>query len=239
MKLNVCNAQGAQVSTLDVSDYVWAVPMNEAVLHQAVVAQLANKRHGTHDTMRRSDKWFSARKLRPQKGGGRARLGRRGSPTAGGKGQTSGGAVAHGPHPRSYRQRLPRKMKQLALRVALSEKARSDRLIILDGLVLDGPKTRDIVDILGRLGVRGSTLIVTKEADAVLRKSIGNLQDIDSILVRLLNPLQTHRVRTIVMTQDAVNEADELWGHPKTRHRTPYQQVATGQRSVAQSRAAL
>jgi len=189
--------------------------------------------------MRRSDKWFSARKLRAQKGGGRARLGRRGSPTAGGKGPTSGGAVAHGPHPRSYRQRLPRKMKQLALRVALSEKVRSGRLIILDDLVLDGPKTREIVDILGGLGVQGSTLIVTKEADYVLRKSIGNLQGIDSILVRLLNPLQTHRVRTIVMTQDAVNEVDELWSHPKPRHRARYQQVANGQPSVAQSQAAL
>ena len=133
MELRVKNHSGEVVDTIEVDDEVWAAPRNDSLLHQAVVAQLANRRSGTHDSMRRSESRYSTAKIRSQKGTGRARQGSRSS-------MLMGNSVAHGPHPRSHRQRLPKKMRRHALRVALSDKVREESLTVIDTVSIDEPK---------------------------------------------------------------------------------------------------
>jgi len=136
MDLQVKDNKGKVVGSVVANDSVWRAESNDALLHQVVVAQQANKRRGTQDTQQRNEVTFSTRKIRPQKGTGQARQGSRRSPLL------KGGGVAHGPHPRSYRQRLPKKMRRQALRIALSEKVRDEALTIVDSLNIKTPKSR-------------------------------------------------------------------------------------------------
>ncbi|MEX0762362.1 MAG: 50S ribosomal protein L4 [Dehalococcoidia bacterium] len=205
MDLQVKDNTGNVVGAVEASDHVWAAPENTAVLHQAVVAQLANKRQGTHDTLNRHEVAYSTRKLRGQKHTGRARLGSRSSPVM-------GGSVAHGPHPRSYRQRLPKKMRRLALRVALSDKVRSERVTVIDGFSVEAPKTRAVKDLISGLGLQGSTLIVVEQTDANILKSVKNLPGVDLLEARLLNPLQAVSATNLLFTPDAVKAVNSLWG---------------------------
>ena len=211
MELEVRNAQGEVAGTAEVSDYLWAEPMREALLHQVIVAQRANRRQGTHDTKTRSDVIASGRKLRPQKHTGRARIGSRGSP------HLRGGGQAHGPHPRSYRQRISTRIRRTALRVALSEQQRRGRVVILDELKLDTPSTRVIREAVENLGLADGALIVTADTDRVVLKSAGNLPKIEVLAARLLNPLDAFRARNLLVTQDALGKMDELWGEPYKR----------------------
>ena len=207
MELPVRNFEGEVVGSIELSDGVWAAPMNSAVLHQAVVAQLANRRQGTHDTKTRSDSAYSTAKLGGQKGGGRARRGSRSS-------HVMGNSVAHGPHPRSYGQRLPAKMRRLALRVALSDKVREERLVVLDSLQFDEPKTKRMRQLLSNLGLEGSTLVVIEAGNDALLKSVNNLPDVRAGSPQLLSVAETARVRNMVVTEEAVRRIDETAGAP-------------------------
>ena len=205
MELPVRNFEGDVVGSVELSDRVWAAPMNSAVLHQVVVAQLANRRQGTHDTKTRSDSTYSTAKLGNQKGGGRARRGSRSS-------HVMGNSVAHGPHPRSYRQRLPAKIRRLALQVALSDKVREERVFVLDSLKFDEPKTKRMRQLLSNLGVEGSTLVVAEGSNDALLKSLNNLRNVDAASPQLLNVAETARVRNMVITEDAARHIDETVG---------------------------
>ncbi|MBM3956425.1 MAG: 50S ribosomal protein L4, partial [Gemmatimonadetes bacterium] len=174
---------------------------------QAVVAQLANRRQGTQDTISRSESGYSTAKLRIQKHTGRARLGSRTS-------HLLGGSVSHGPHPRSYRQRLPAKMRRQALRVALSAKVRDERLLILDALELDEPRTKRVKQLLSNLGFEGTTLVVTDARNEALLKSVRNLGDVEAVLAEQVNVAETTRVRNMVVTRDAARLIDERVGAP-------------------------
>jgi large subunit ribosomal protein L4 len=207
MELQVKNTNGEVVRSIQVSDLVWGADPNSAVLHQAVVAQQANKRQGTHDTQARIDVQYSTRKLRAQKHTGRARLGSRGSPSM-------GGSVAHGPHPRDYRQALPKKMRRLALRVALSDKVRENSLTVIDGLKTGKPRTKDVTAVVSGLGLKGNTLIVIHATDQNLVKSVANIPGVDVLAASLLNPLQAVGARNLVITEDAVKVVDSIWGKP-------------------------
>ena len=207
MELPVRNFEGDVVGSIELSDRVWAAPMNSAVLHQVVVAQLANRRQGTHDTKTRSDSTYSTAKLGNQKGGGRARRGSRSS-------HVMGNSVAHGPHPRSYRQRLPAKIRRLALQVALSDKVREERVFVLDSLKFDEPKTKRMRQLLSNLGVEGSTLVVAEGSNDALLKSLNNLRNVDAASPQLLNVAETARVRNMVITEDAARHIDETVGAP-------------------------
>lgn len=211
MEVHVKNTAGEVTGSLEVSDRVWAEPMHGPVLHQAIVALQANRRHGTHDTRRRSDVIHSRAKQRIQKHTGRARLGDRGAP------QLRGGGVAHGPHPRSHRQRVTRDVRRRALRVALSDQLRQGRVTILDGLSLETPKTKTIIDLMNELGVQAGATIVTREPDQGVLKSARNVPQVDVTIAPCLNALDIYRARHMVITKAAAQRIDEIWDAPKPR----------------------
>ena len=206
MDLQVKDNKGKVIGSVAASDQVWGAASNDALLHQAVVAQQANKRRGTQDTQNRSEVTYSTRKLRPQKGSGRARQGSARSPLL------KGGGVAHGPHPRSYRQRLPKKMRQQALRIALSDKLREENVTVLDALKLDAPKSSTLRDIVSAFDLKGRTLIVTGSTDHNVVKSASNLQGVEVQAAALMSPLEAASFPNLVVTQDALETIDSLWG---------------------------
>jgi len=206
MDLQVKDKKGKVVGSVEASDKVWAAPSNDDLLHQAVIAQQANKRQGTQDTQTRAEVSFSTRKIRPQKGTGQARQGSRRSPNR------VGGGVAHGPHPRSFRQRLPKKMRRQALRVALSDKVREDAVTVIDVLKVDAPKSSVIRDIVAAFELKGRTLIITGATDHNVIKSANNLPGIEVQTAALMNPLEATTASNLIFTQDAIAAIDGLWG---------------------------
>ena len=205
MNLTVLSANGKEVGQLAAADAVWDAPMNAALLHQAVVAQQAAQRQGTHSTKSRGEKNYSTRKLRQQKRSGRARLGSRGSPAM------VGGGVAHGPQPRSYRQALPKKMRRQALRVALSSKVRDNSAKILDELSLGEVKVKPLAELVAKLGQGRSVMIVTGEHDPNVARSSRNIPRLSVIAAEQLNPLQALKAGTLLITRAAVGRIDSLW----------------------------
>jgi len=206
MKLQVKDNTGKIVGSVVASDQVWGALNNDALLHQAVVAQLANKRRGTQSTQTRATVSFSTKKIRPQKGTGASRQGSRRSPVR------VGGGVAHGPHPRNHRQRLPKKMRRQALRIALSDKIRQESVTIIDDLRIEAPKSSTIRDIVKALDLKGRTLIVTGSTDQNIVKSAGNLPGIEVQAAALMNSLEAASFTNLVLTQDALEAIDRLWG---------------------------
>lgn len=211
MQVDVHNVKGDVVGQTEISDEVFGVSFNEAVVHQALVMQLANRRLGAADTKRRGEVKGSTRKLFRQKHTGRARRGDVKSPLL------RGGGVAFGPHPRTYRQAMPRKMRRLALRCVLSGKANDGELSVVDKLGLDEPRTREFLDILLALGVGTSVIVATLEAEVNVTKSGRNLPGVKTMPARLLNVADLLSYRALIMTVDAVRKAEELWGGKRTQ----------------------
>ncbi len=211
MQLAVHNLAGEVTSQIEVSDYVFAAPFNEAVVHQAMVRQQANARQGTASTKTRAEITSSTRKLFRQKHTGMARAGSRRSPLR------RGGGVVFGPHPRSYRQAMPKKMRRLALRCVLSAKAGEGELKIVEEFGIDEPRTREVVQILAALEAGSSVLIVTEEPEAGLVKSARNLPRVKTEPARLLNVVDLLSHRILLMTVAAVRRAEELWGQKTVR----------------------
>ncbi len=215
MQVQVYNFKGEVVSQIEIGDDVFGVPFNEAVVHQALVRQLANRRQGTADTKTRGEVRGSTRKLFAQKHTGRARRGDKRSPLL------RGGGVAFGPHPRSYRQAMPKKMRRLALRCVLSAKVSDGEVKVVDRLELDEPKTKGILDILLSLGVGTSALIATAGTEANVVKSARNLLGVKTTPAPLLNVADLLSYRTLIVTVAAVRRMEEMWGQK------PTQEVAT------------
>ena len=211
MKVPVYNLAGEVVKHIKVSDRVFAVPFNQAVVHQAMVRQQANARQGTASTKTRSEVSGTGRKLYRQKHTGLARAGSRRSPLR------RGGGVAFGPKPRSYRQAMPQKMRQLALRCVLSAKAGDKELMVLEQLKLDEPKTKEMAQVLAALGVDSSALIVTREAEGNIVKSARNLPGIKTMPASLLNVVDLLSHKMLLMTEAAVHKAEEIWGEKLSR----------------------
>jgi len=205
VQIPVYNLTGEVVDHIEISEQVFGVPFNQAVVHQAVVRQRANARQGTASTKTRSEVSGSTGKMFRQKGTGLARAGSRRSPLR------RGGGITFGPKPRSYRQALPKKMRRLALRCVLSAKVRDEELIILEQLKLDQPRTKEIVGILAALGVDSSALIVTSEPEENVVKSARNLTGIKTLPASLLNVVDILSRKMLLMTVAAVRKAEELW----------------------------
>lgn len=204
MELQVRNLTGETVGSIQVSDELLGVPLNEAVVHQAMVRQQANQRTGTHATKTRGNVSGGGKKPWPQKGTGRARAGSTRSPL------WRHGGVVFGPHPRSYRQRMPRKMRQLALRCLLSAKALEERLIVVENLSVP-PKTKEMSKTLTTLGVQRSALVVTPDASRDVALAIGNLPGFKALAAPYLNVLDLLKHDYLVMTVDAIRRAEQMW----------------------------
>ena len=196
---------GEEIGTIDLPDELFAAPVNTAVVHQAVVAQLAGRRLGTHDTKTRGEVAGGGRKPYRQKGTGRARQGSRRAP------QYAGGGVVFGPHPRSYAQRLPRKMKRLALVGALTAKYGDDAVRVLDAFGLEEIRTKALAGVLANLGAGGRVLIVAPARDERLDLSARNLPAVDVLLADSLNVVDVLRADVIVIEQPAIARLEEVY----------------------------
>jgi large subunit ribosomal protein L4 len=206
VKVPVYSLSGEVVKQIELSDSVFAVPFNETVVHQAVVAQRANARQGTASTKTRGEIAGSTRKLFRQKHTGMARAGSKKSPIR------RGGGVTFGPKPRSYRQEIPKKMRRLALKCALSAKARDEELMVLEKLKLKQPKTKEMAGVLAALGVDSSALIVTGEPEENVVKSARNLAEVKTLPANILNVVDILSCKKLLMTEAAVRKAEDLWG---------------------------
>jgi large subunit ribosomal protein L4 len=181
MQVPVYNIQGEQVSEAELRDDIFAVPVNQALMHQALVRQLANARLGTHKTKTRGEVRGGGRKPWRQKGTGRARQGSIRAP------HWRGGGAVFGPTPRSYRQKMPRKMRRQALRSALSVKASESQVKVLDAFEMSEPRTKELLRILDGLGVGTSVLILLPQSDTVVLRSVRNLPKVRTLVAQYLN----------------------------------------------------
>jgi large subunit ribosomal protein L4 len=181
MLVPVYNIQGEQVQETELRDDIFAAPINEALMHQALVRQLANARLGTHKSKTRGEVRGGGRKPWRQKGTGRARQGTIRAP------HWRGGGTVFGPQPRSYRQKMPRKMRRQALRSVLSVKAAESQVVLLDALEMAEPKTKEVQGILNRLGIESSALILLPGRDEVVLRSVRNLPQVRTLVAQYLN----------------------------------------------------
>ena len=206
MQVPVYGLNGEVVDNIEISDHVFDVPFNEAVVHQAVVRQRANARQGTASTKTRGEVVGSTRKLFRQKGMGYARAGSVKSPLR------RGGGIIFGPKHRSYRKAMPKKMRRLALRCALSAKARDGELTVLESLAFDEPKSKEMARILEVLNVDSTALVVTAEAKANVVKSARNLPGVETRPADVLNVVDVLSRQMLLMEVAAVRRAEQLWG---------------------------
>jgi len=196
---------GKSVGSVELADALFAAPVNAAVLHQVVTAQLAGRRVGTHDTKTRGEVRGGGRKPYQQKGTGRARQGSRTAP------HYRGGGAVFGPHPRSYEQRLPRKMKRLALRGALTAKLGDDAIKVIDAFGLEAIKTRELAGVLIALSAHGRVLVVAPGRDQTLELSARNLPTVEVILADSLNVVDLLKADVVLIEQPALARMEEVY----------------------------
>ena len=206
MKLQVRNIEGLSAGEIDVRDDVCGVPEKSNLVHQVMVAHLANKRQGTAKTKNRSEVSGGGAKPRPQKHTGRSRQGTIRSPI------WVGGGRAFGPTPRSYRQRTPKKMRRLATLSVLSNKAREGRLVVLDNLDIADGKTKSMKAVIDALNIGGSVLVVTDGVNTNVIQASKNIQAVKTLPAKVLNTLDLLGKANLVMTTGAVRKVEETWG---------------------------
>lgn len=202
----VFDAEGKGTGSVELPAAVFGITPHTAVVHEALLAQLANRRVGTHATKTRGEVSGSTRKIWRQKGTGRARHGSRKAPLF------VGGGITFGPRPRDYRQDTPQKVRRLAVRSALSAKAAAGQIVVVVPPVLEAPRTKAVVAMLRNLPVGGRTLIVTAAPDAMLVRSASNLPHVS---VQPASSLRVHEILTagcVVLTQPAVAVVAEVFG---------------------------
>lgn len=204
-KVPVYNISGAQVGEIELAETIFGIEPNASVLHEAVVMQQASLRRGTHDTKGRSEVRGGGRKPWRQKGTGRARQGSIRAP------QWVGGGTVFGPTPRSYAFKLPKKVRRLALKSALSTKVNANEIIVLDALTIDAPKTKDMVAILANLKVGKKALIVSGEQDNNIVLSARNIPGVKVVDATGINVLDLLHHDALVITKDAVAKVEEVF----------------------------
>ena len=192
-------ADGSKKGTVELKPDIFGIEPNTAVMHQVVTAQLAAARAGTHSTKTRSEVRGGGRKPWRQKGLGRARHGSIRSP------QWVGGGVAHGPKPRDYSQRTPKKMKRLALRSALSVRAADDKIKVVESFdIWEQPKTNKAVSLLESMGIEGKVLLLAENHEKAAIKSFRNLEDVIASNVGQANTYDVLWADTIIMSQGSL-----------------------------------
>jgi large subunit ribosomal protein L4 len=194
----VKNSSGASAGNVTVADDLFAVQPNVPVMHQVVTAQLAGRRSGTQSTKTRAEVSGTGKKPFNQKGTGGARQGSTRSP------HFTGGGIAHGPKPRKYTQRTPRKMIRLALASALSDRHNDGRVVVLDSWGLATPSTKEAMKVLNAIGVTGRIMVVVTPAEEVTIKSFRNLPEVQITLVGELNAYDVLCNDWIVFSKDSL-----------------------------------
>ena len=195
----VFDMSGAKVRDVELPESVFGIQPNRAVMHQALVRQMANARQGTQSTLTRSGVKRTTKKMYRQKGTGNARHGSR---TAN---LFVGGGIAHGPHPRSYRQAMPRRMRRLAVRSALSAKAADNAIILMDGLGFEAPRTRAMRELVDLVCDGASTLVLLHERDENVERSIRNLPGVRYLRAQYLNVRDVLGYERLLMSVDTLD----------------------------------
>lgn len=198
------NMEGKEVGTIELSEKIFAAPVNEPVVHEVVKNYLANQRQGTQSTKTRTEVRGGGIKPWRQKGTGRARQGSIRAP------QWTGGGVALGPKPRTYRYSINRKIKRIALKSALSAKAAASEIIVVDGLKMDEIKTAKIASMLKALNVDTKALIVTAELDRNVYLSARNIKNVKPTYVAQLNTYEVLKYNKFVVSKEAVEKMEEV-----------------------------
>ncbi|MEK4630348.1 50S ribosomal protein L4 [Solibacillus sp. FSL R7-0682] len=205
-KVTLLSQTGASVGEIELNDAIFGIEPNEAVLFDAVVAQRASLRQGNHKVKNRSEVAGGGRKPWRQKGTGRARQGSIRSP------QWRGGGVVFGPTQRSYAYKLPKKVRRLALKSALSAKVLEQNFLVLDALTLDAPKTKDFKAVLAALEINKKALFVTAEVNENVALSARNIPGVTVLTAEGINVLDLLGHDKVVFTQDAVKKVEEVLG---------------------------
>jgi large subunit ribosomal protein L4 len=211
VEVDIFNSKGTKSGKIAVSDDIFAVKPHEAVVHQALVRQQANKRLGTAYTKTRGEVRYSSKKLYAQKHTGRARRGAADSPLL------VGGGTTFGPRPRSYRKDMPKKMRRLAIKSVLSDKLATGRLKVIDKFEFKVPRTAELQDILVALGIGSTVLIATVKGQENLILSAINLPGVKTVPARLLNVDDMLSYRELLMSEAAVKVVEEVWGKKEER----------------------
>ncbi len=214
MELQLRNISGEVTGSIEVRDDVFGAKLNSALIHQTLVGQLANRRQGTAKTKTRAEVSGGGAKPRPQKYTGRSRQGSIRSPI------WKGGGVTFGPAPRSYKQRTPKRMRRGALISALSGKASEGSLVVVENFDVPEPKTKTVQSVLRNLGAVSSALLVADGADSEVLRAARNIPRLKMGPSHTLNTLDLLNHRTVIMTEQAVRNAEAIWGGRFQRKRT-------------------
>lgn len=203
-KVGLYNIEGSQIGDMELNASVFEVPVNEAAMHQVILALLANKRQGTQSAKTRAEVRGGGAKPWRQKGTGRARHGSTRSPI------WAHGGVAFAPKPRSYRMSIPKSMKRVAMKSALSSKVKDETLMVLDSLKMEAPKTKTIAELLKKLDVK-KALIVTGDVEMNAYKSVRNMEGVAMVPCNNINVYDIIKYETLILTQDAVKKLEEVY----------------------------
>jgi len=206
MLISMYNAGGEEVGDVELRSDIFEAPVNVPLMHQALVRQLANARLGTHKTKSRGEVNRTKAKWYRQKGTGRARHGSRNANLF------VGGGVAHGPKPRKYTKKMPRKMRRAALRSALSVKAADGQIVVLDALEMEVPKTKEIATMLETLGLDRRVLVLLPERNETVEKSVRNLPQVKALRVNYLNIRDLLGYDYVLMPVGALQVVESILG---------------------------
>ena len=204
-KIDVYDIQGKKVSDVELKDEIFGIEPNEAVVHSVLVNFLANQRQGTQNTKTRAEVRGGGRKPWRQKGTGRARQGSIRAP------QWIKGGIALGPKPRSYKYRVNKKEKRLAIKSCLSSKVLEKELVVVDSLPFKEIKTKEMVKALNNLKVEGKTLILLPEKNETVQKSARNIEGVKTTLVNTINVYDLLKYKNLVITLDTVKKLEEVY----------------------------
>jgi len=206
MVIPIRNTKGRKVGEVELRPDIFEVPVNVSLMHQALVRQLANARLGTHKVKTRGEINRTKAKWYRQKGTGRARHGSR-NPNL-----FVGGGVAHGPTPRKYTKRMPRKMRRAALRSALSSKLAEEQIVVVDALEMEAPKTKELAEVLKKVGLDQRVLILLSERNEKVEKSASNLPQVKTLRANYLNVRDLLGYDHLLVPMDALQVIETILG---------------------------
>lgn len=202
----VLDTNGKEVKKVDLPAHIFEVDVNEGLMHQAYVRQMANARQGTHKTLKRGEVRLTGAKVWRQKGTGRARHGARSAPIF------VGGGLAFGPRPRKYTKDMPKKMRRKAIRCALSALLRDEQLVFIDSLSLDAPKTKQMRQIIQQTTGGENALVLFTEGNENVQRSVNNLPRAHALRANYLNIRDLLKYDKVIVPLDALEVIEGIWG---------------------------